>query len=335
MHLKAGIKDVTKDLCYYLGIPQFLLRYSHFLKSPKFLILNYHRVSQSFKQNGYLGISAGIFEQHVRFLRDNFKMVSMQDGLRLLYAGDSTESYATINLDDGYMDNYLHAYPVLKKYNVPATIFLITDFIGKDRIFWWDRVFNAVSSIKSGDVDIDMGTNIICSKLNEFSEKVKLANQINKILVNKYDDEKEQFITALEKRFAPIKEIAPCSMLGWKEIKEMNKNGIDFGSHAKTHSNLCLLKDNEALEELVHSKKVIEQSLGAENCDFCYPFGAFDERIKSLVQRAGFRCARSTLKGFNNRNSDRFTLASIGAESLSKASFFANRIAFTLRHEKR
>lgn len=335
MHLKASVKDITKDLCYYLGIPQFLLRYSHFLKSPKLLILNYHRVCASFKQNEYLGISASIFEQHVGFLKDNFRIVPMQEGLRLIYTENSKENYAAINLDDGYMDNYLHAYPVLKKYNVPATIFLITDFIGKDRIFWWDRVFNAVSSIKSGDVDIDIGTNIIYSKLNEISEKVKLTNQINKILVNKYDDEKERFITALEKRFAPIKEIAHCSMLGWKEINEMNKNGIDFGSHTKTHRNLCLLEDNEALEELTYSKKVIEQNLGTENCDFCYPFGAFDERIKSLVQRAGFRCARSTLKGFNNRNSDRFRLTSIGAESLSKASFFANRIAFTLRHEKR
>jgi len=325
---------VAKDLCYYLGVPQFLLRYSNFLKSPKLLILNYHRVCSSFKKNEYLGISAGIFEQHIRFLKDNFKMVSMQDGLRLLHAGNSGKNYAAINLDDGYMDNYLYAYPILKKYNVPATIFLITDFIGKDHIFWWDRVFNAVFSIKSGDADIDMGTNIIYSKLNDISEKIKLANRINKILANKPADEIERFVAALEKKFTSIKEITSCLMLGWKEIREMNQNGISFGSHTKTHSNLCLLKDSEALEELMDSKKVIEQNLRTENCAFCYPFGAFDERIKSLVQRAGFRHARSTLKGFNNRNSDRLTLASIGAETLSKASFLANRIAFTLMHEK-
>ena len=331
MYSKASIKDIAKDLCYYLGVPQFLLRYSHFLKSPKLLILNYHRVCSSFKKNEYLGISAGIFEQHIRFLKDNFKMVSMEDGLRLLHAGNSGKNYAAINLDDGYMDNYLYAYPILKKYNVPATIFLITDFIGKDHIFWWDRVFNAVSSIESADVDIDMGTDIVYSKLNNISEKIKLANRINKILANKPAEEIERFVAALEKKFTSIKEITSCLMLGWKEIKEMNQNGISFGSHTKMHSNLCLLKDSEALEELMDSKKVIKQNLGTENCAFCYPFGAFDERIKSLVRKAGYEYARATLRGFNNKNSDRFTLGAVSAESLLKISVLANRISFNFR----
>jgi len=136
MTLNPRLKDIAKDIFYYSGLSGILLSFSRHCRHPKFLILMYHRICDSSHRDGYLGIPADVFEQHVKFIKDNFKTVSMQDGLRALYEDDSADIYATINFDDGYMDNYLYAYPVLKKHNVPATIFLTTDFIGKEHIFW-------------------------------------------------------------------------------------------------------------------------------------------------------------------------------------------------------
>lgn len=310
MPLKEEVKNITKDLFYNLGIFRFLLRLSSSLNHPKLLLITYHKISSSLDDE-YLAVPHESFEQHVKFIKDNFKTVSMAEGLKALYENDSREIYAAINFDDGYMDNYLYGYPILKKYGVPATIFIATDFIGKSQIFWWDRVFNIVSSyFKQDDVQ---------------SRGLK-ADNINKALINKDQKEIEHLIDELEKKARSIKEARPSLMMGWREIKEMNNALITFGAHTKTHRNLCLLKDDEVRKELTGSKREIEKALGIEVSEFAYPFGAFDERIKNLVREAGFKCARTTSVGFNYKNADRFSLSYIGGGYLLKTSSFAARI---------
>ena len=310
MSLNPRLKDLAKDIFYYSGLSRMLLSFSCYRRHPKFLILTYHKVCLPSSSDGYLGIPEDVFEQHVRFIKDNFKTVSMQDGLKALYEGDSSDIYATINFDDGYMDNYLHAYPALKKYKVPATVFLTTDFVGKEHIFWWDKVFKIISSSDTNDID-----------------RTQAAERINFSLRTKSESEIQAVIQKLEERFQPQGKIEPVLMLGWKEIKEMKTNGIDFGAHTKTHRNLCMLNDDEVLEELIGSKKEIEEKIGEKIKGFSYPFGIFDERVKGLVRKAGFEYARSTLKGFNHKNVDRFLLASIGGGGLLKTSFLAARIS--------
>jgi len=134
-------------------------------------------------------------------------------------------------------------------------------------------------------------------------------------------------IQKLKERLRPSEEIKPVLMLGWKEIKEMEESGIDFGSHTKTHRNLCMLRDDEVLKELVESKREIEKRLDKEIIGFSYPFGIFDERVQRLVKKAGFKYARSTLKGFNHKDADRFLLTCIGGGPLLKTSFLAARIS--------
>ncbi len=305
MDLNYFFKDIAKDLFYYLGLSRSLFWISRFSRYPKWLIFTYHRISCASRNNDYLSVPSDAFEKHVRFMKDNFKTVSMLDGLKALQKGDPKEIYATINLDDGYMDNYLYAYPILKKYHVPATIFLTTDFIGKSHVFWWDRVFKILD-----------GT----------PQRSHAADSINGILKDKNKKEREDFIKDLEARYPSTQNPEPSVMLGWDEIKKMQGSLISFGAHTKTHRDLCTLDDDEALRELAGSKKEIEEKLGTEIAEFSYPFGTFDERVKALVKKAGFAYARTSLKGFNRPSTDRFLLTNIGTGSLLKVSFLASRV---------
>lgn len=317
--MNPRLKDAAKDLFYCSGLSGMLLSFSCHYKHPKFLILTYHRVSPPLPAEGYLGVPLDVFEKHARFIKDNFKTVSMEEGIDALYREDSMDIYATINFDDGYMDNYDYAFPILKKYGVPATVYLTTDFIGKSHLFWWERIFRVLSSSDTNGMD-----------------KLQAAEAINFSLRTKSDREIEAVIKKLEEYFKPSKEIAPIPMLGWKEIREMKDSGIvDFASHTKTHKNLCMLNDDEALEELIGSKKEMEKNLGGEVTGFSYPFGIFDERVKKLVEKAGFKYARTTLKGFNHKEVDRFLLTSIGCGSLLKTSFLAARISFNSLKSRR
>ena len=305
MGISRSAKDIVKELFYRLGICGSLLRISCICKHPAFFVLVYHRTCASGNGRPYMATPVDIFEQHMKFIKDNFKIVSMTDGLKHVYEKKEKKICVSVNLDDGYMDNYLYAYPVLRKYNVPATIFLTTDYIGKNPVFWWDKVFNAASSDE------------------------QITDHINTMLRAEKEPEIQRMIKEMEDKALLLKKAQPSMMLGWEEIRKMKKDGINFGSHTKTHKNLCLLSDEEAMEELAGSKKVLEENLGLEAIEFSYPFGIYDERIKRLVKKAGFGYARAGFKGFNHKDADRFALASICAGPNLKTSFLANRISLS------
>lgn len=307
------MRKIAKDLFYYSGIAKFLISFLRFRKCAKLLIITYHKVYPSSGGRQYLGVSKEEFEKHIRFIKDNFEIVSMRDGLRILSENNRKGIYVAINFDDGYMDNYLYAYPILKKYSVPVTLFLTTDFIGKEHIFWWDKVVNIVNSLKTDSLEIVLGSNKYCFKLNGLRQRDKVAKDINMFLMTKSHDEICRLVEKLEKKFLR-KAIKPCVMLGWDEIIEMSKSGVHFGAHTKTHRNLCQLNAEEIRKELIDSKREIEERLGTEVLEFAYPFGIFNERVKEIVKDAGFKCARTTLKGVNYRKRDDFLLNSITGE---------------------
>ncbi len=97
-------------------------------------------------------------------------------------------------------------------------------------------------------------------------------------------------------------------MLNWQQVEEMNRHQINFGAHTVSHPKLSELGDEEAVQEIIQSKQVIEEKLG-QPCDyFAYPYGLFSERTCEIVKKAGFKLACSTRSGFNNIERDPFIL---------------------------
>lgn len=111
------------------------------------MVLAYHRVltnddlrRQSVQPGMY--VLDTVFEQQMMFVKQNFTVLSLQDLLGL-WKGDVWDEharYCVITFDDGWLDNYRHAYPVLKRLCLPATIFLPTDYVGSDEWFWPDQL---------------------------------------------------------------------------------------------------------------------------------------------------------------------------------------------------
>lgn len=328
MELTKDFKNMTKDVLYRTGISGFLLRLLRQKRYPKLLIFSYHRICRSMRDYEYMAIPQDIFESQVRFIKNNFRIVSMSEGLQTLYGDDPRDVCAAINFDDGYMDNYLFAYPILKKYNVPAAIFLVTDFIGKRHIFWWDNIFSILYSLKSQDMKVDIDSKTFRFRLNGISQIKQATDSIDSFLSTKNEEKIKSLIGTFEKKYSSRK-VEPISMFGWDEIKEMSRGGISFGSHAKTHRNLCSLKDDEVREELAGSKKKIEKMIGLEVDGFAYPFGVFDERVKRFAKEAGFKYARTSFNGINHRDSDKFLLGVINLDFLDRTSFMASRILFS------
>jgi len=99
-------------------------------------------------------------------------------------------------------------------------------------------------------------------------------------------------------------------LLRWREIQEMSRAGISFGSHTRTHPDLRKLSTEEAEEELASSKKAIADATGRPIDTLAYPYGAYDAAVRNLA-RQHFRLACSTHLGFVKRDSDLFALERI------------------------
>ena len=97
-------------------------------------------------------------------------------------------------------------------------------------------------------------------------------------------------------------------MLTSNEVRELAESGVDIGSHTVNH--LWLGKTDKAVvfQELVESKKMLEDMVGREVPHFAYPFGSWSAQARDAVIEAGYKGACSTLSGRNRKNTDPYLL---------------------------
>jgi peptidoglycan/xylan/chitin deacetylase (PgdA/CDA1 family) len=84
--------------------------------------------------------------------------------------------------------------------------------------------------------------------------------------------------------------------------------GHQIGSHTLTHPWLTRLSGPEAREQIVSSKKALEDFFGLPIRHFCYPYGDWDATVRDLVAEAGYETACTTQAGVNTPGTDRFAL---------------------------
>lgn len=321
----------------------------------------YHRVLP-------IGIADGIqpgmyvepetFEAHLRFVKKHFRIVSLSNLSSNVESHRSNSNpVCLLTFDDGYYDLYEYAFPILKTYSLPATVFLPTDFIGTKKLFWTDRLsaifYQKQREEKKGG---GAGHRVLSNKpareipLNESflppPMKNKLVNQIENLngseesrlekaikILKKYRDEKiEEVLAELSTRWNLNPERSERAFLSWEEVREMAQSGlISFGSHTASHRILTTLADEEIWDELTRSKEklVAEKVVDPSFIPFCYPNGNYNEKIAEMVKEAGYILAVTTKKGWNRFDSDPFTLKRIGIhqDMTSTEAMFECRIA--------
>ena len=97
------------------------------------------------------------------------------------------------------------------------------------------------------------------------------------------------------------------------QLGEWIRCGHEIGSHGLTHRDLTTLSPDEARREIVDSKKLLEDDFGIPIRHFCYPYGAWNDAVRAMVQEAGYETAISTIPGFNTPDADVFTLRRVMA----------------------
>ena len=241
------------------------------------------------------------------------------------------ENAVVVTIDDGYRDFYLHGYPALKSFGIPATMFLTTGVIDGLTWFWWDKLNFALDhtplqSISiAGERDVPLLTpNQRQAALDRIAEAMtKLPNQDRLITIDSLPD-----LFKVKIPLAPPEKFAP---LNWDEIREMARNGVEFGAHTVTHPILSRVESVQELRsEMEISRDRIAAELGMPIRHFCYPSGRpedLDGRVKQLAESAGFETAVTTHHGFNKPGADLLLMSRIGADPHYGHYYFARQLA--------
>lgn len=285
------IKGLVANIAGYSRLSDAYASLRTSLTKSHVAILMYHRVCPKEDNWSVPPLSPESFEKQMEYCCRNYEILPLEKVARCMQQRKPLPEKAVVfTLDDGYKDNYTYAYPILKKYCIPATIFLTTGHIGTGNLFWFDKVRYILWNVLPRTLTLDeLGTCVVKTA----TDRTRAALTIIKALKRLPDEEKNLVI---EKLFN-ISEVSIPSGLGnklilsWDEIREMNSNGIVFGAHSVNHPVLTNLPLEQAKWEIIESKKAIEERLGQPVTAFSYPIGDVNPELIEYVKESGFTCA--------------------------------------------
>jgi peptidoglycan/xylan/chitin deacetylase (PgdA/CDA1 family) len=276
------------------------------------------------------------FEEQCRHLRRHYTPVTLDDIADYLLDGKELPRHSvSITVDDGYRDFYQYAYPSLKRYGIPATVFLMTDFIDRVVWPWWDQLRHAFqhTPLETVDPRITDGVVLNC-RLSGGASRELACQELEEAMKSVPNRKRLEFMAKLPELLqvdVPASPPRTLEPLSWDEIREMASNGIGFGAHTRTHPILSALEsDEEIREEIEGSRNRIADELGRPPTHFCYPNGRFQDitgRVRRIVEQARFRTAVSTQRGFNDGGTDPYLLRRIGMDPDVSKLYYRQQLA--------
>ena len=289
------------------------------------LILTYHRFSSGGEganawAPGWAAdkTPAKVFAEQLEYLTRRYNVVPLDRLAESLCRRERPPArLAAITIDDGYRDAYEIAYPLLRRFGAPATLFVPTDFIDRRAWIWTDKARFLTRRAASQRLAIRIGGQELRLDLDDHSSRRDASERVNATLKRLHEEVKEEVIDRLARALGVALPQTPSDEFGpiaWAEAREMQANGIEIGSHTLTHPILTRVGDERLRSELQESRSRLEAVLRRRIEQFCYPNGDHDERVRSEVARAGYGVAVTCVGGLNKRGADPLTLRRIHTE---------------------
>lgn len=327
-------KKILSFIIYYSGILWLKLLWMRIFGNKKLRILCYHRVcdvDENFMlDEGVVSASPTEFERQMKFVSKYFNVITFRALEEYRDNGKFPENSLIITFDDGYKDNYTNAYPILKKYGLPATIFLTTGYIGTNRLFWWDKVAYIIKKTEEEELEISLNRDIYRFDLSSLDLKREAIPKVIKLLKGLRNDTREVAFQEMGKKLKVTidSSMAESVLLTWEEVKEMSHNGIEFGAHTVNHPIFSWILHSEMEKEVISSKKDIEMNISLPSVAFVYPDIYYDELSKEAVKKAGFQFACTLKQGINEDYNDPYELKRITISPTINKSLFKVYLLF-------
>lgn len=292
--VKRWIKFAVAVLVYYSGGLALFRRWRASMRGHQLRLLAYHGIADAPR---YLSMCVPVqhFARQMRFIGSHYHAVSMKEVERLLDSGHPPQHDTVIvTLDDGYRDNYTHAFPIAAEHGIPITVYLATGYIDSGKPTFIHALMLAIDASRTETLDLtDPGLGVF--DLTSPAAREHALRQIDayaKTLA--FDPQRALLGSILERLGTDARSVLCDRMLTWDQIREMRNGGACFGGHTVSHPVLSRLDAAAAEREIRECRERIAAELGEAATTFAYPYGgkdAISDSVVALVSAIGYRSA--------------------------------------------
>lgn len=285
------MKQFILGFLFWTKVP-FLLRWLH---RDRVAVLMYHGIMPdevAEAEGDSLQVRASDFRRQMEFLKRNYEVCSLHEAYcRLGKPGPKPR--AVVTFDDGYANNYLTAFPILRELGIPATIFVVTGRTGTSQMFWWDRLHLATRGSAAVEAD--------------FTDTLK------RLRPHAIEQQIDDYLRRRGLTAAPTP-TGHYRVLNRDEIAAMAATGlIEFGCHTHDHQSISILSKQE-LQTTVRDCNARLEAWGGPVRYFAAPYGDYDDVHVPGLRQFDFELALSTDEGFLCSTSDPFRIPRFGID---------------------
>ena len=282
------------------------LRFAHKLAAPAAVILRYHSIQDRPEEYantiGCTSIHAtSIFERHMELIANRFSAVSMDDVALFLKGEKSLPQRAVaVTFDDGFMDNFRIAAPILNRFGIPGAFYLLVDSVDRSSAPWYCLLRHAFMTSRKPNWK-DAATGMVL-ELKDSAAREGAFLSATGICAKSSATAREEMMQHTVRSLEP--EPFPNErglMMTWDDARTLVKAGHIVGSHTMTHPNLAQVSATDARSELSDSKLKLEKELGRPVKHFAYPHPAlnpqWNETTLKITEELGYTTAVTTTVG--------------------------------------
>jgi peptidoglycan/xylan/chitin deacetylase (PgdA/CDA1 family) len=294
----------------------------------------YHRVTELSNDPHLLAVTPKHFSEQMDVIRRHFIPVRLQKLVAALRNGKSQKRAMVVTFDDGYADNLHEAAPLLKRYDIPATVFVTTGQVGNRRESWWDELdrlllqpgllppelrlningstfefqLNGASTYTEQDYERDRDWNI--AREDDRGPRQYLFRKLLGVMSTMPGEERDRIVENLTTWAGANPNARPTHRsLTIDELIRLGKCALtEVGAHSMTHPKLAELSVVNQRREIKQSKQTLEAILNHPVTSFAFPFGSSSPETVAIVRDEGFVCACSTRADVVSRGADYFQL---------------------------
>ena len=271
------------------------------------MVLNYHRVGDpdnDLFDPGVFSATAGQLDEQISYLKRRVSLVTLPEALAFIEGAINEKTRCCrvlITFDDGYLDNYEVAFPILRSHGVQGVFFLATSMVGSCHVSWWDHIAHLVKTARKRrftlgypvHLEVDVDENGLTTSLRHILSLYKRPDNTDppRFIRELGEAAKGEDPPGTERRF-----------LSWDEARKMISGGMAIGSHTHSHHVLSQLSPEHQHRELSQSRALLKEQLDTAADALAHPFGditSFSDRTQMLAREAGYRAAFSFHGGTN------------------------------------
>ena len=296
------------SLLYQTGIVRAALALRSSVPVRWLNVVTYHRfpsaTGEKLFDDEVVDVSADAFERQLCCLERHFTFVGVEELCAVAAGRSLPPNPLAITFDDGYLDNYEVALPILKRHDAKATFFLSTTALSERRVHWWDRIAYIVKR-----ATVDRLALSYPAKLEiPLGDRAAAQQRLLRFVKTCRGLDLERFLDELgvAARVAwsaqAERTFAERLLMTWDHVRELKKAGMDVQSHTRTHRVLETLEPSELVDELAGSRADLAREIGEAPRAIAYPVGKTIELgspIRAALEVAGYEVGLSNGTGTN------------------------------------